>query len=34
MRCDAIVFLGTTAMIYFPRLIVVNSLYFELLLLS
>jgi len=34
MNCDAIVFLEATVMVYFPRLVVVKSLYFELLLLS
>jgi len=26
MSCDVILFLGTTVMVYFPRLVVVNSL--------
>jgi len=34
MNCDAIVFIRTTIMVYIPRLVVVNYLYFELLLLS
>jgi len=34
ISCDAIMFLGTTVMVFFPIFVVVNSLYFELLLLS